>query len=146
MTSLHNHALYQVATKALLYKDNKILVLITPDGYLDFPGGRVDESERNIPWSEALKRELAEEIGETVTVNIENTLFVSKRQYHKDGATHYIAAIFFECHYLSGELKLSEEHRNLEWLTPNELLNSQLKFVSEDERIQLAALSKSTPK
>lgn len=143
MNSLLNHALYQVATKALLSKENKILVLITPDGYLDFPGGRVDESERNIPWTEALKREVAEEIGETVNLDIGNTLFVSKRQYHKDGKTNYIAAIFFECQYKSGDLQLSDEHRDLEWLTPNELLNSQMKFVSEDERVQLSALFKS---
>lgn len=137
---MNNHALYQVATKALLYKDDKILVLHTPDGYLDFPGGRVDESERNVPWAEALKREIAEEIGESVQISIGHSLFVSKRQYHWGGDTHYIAAIFFECKYITGEIKLSSEHGKSEWLTHEQLLNSPLKFVSTDEKEQLQVL------
>ena len=68
MPSLYDHALYQVATKALLFKDDKILVLITPDGYVDFPGGRVDNSERNISWHEALRREVTEEIGGSIVI------------------------------------------------------------------------------
>src|SRR5487761_1140217 len=138
--SLYNHALYQVATKALLFKDNRILVLITPDGYLDFPGGRVDESERDLPWTEALRREVAEELGEQVSIEVGQTLFVSKRQYHKDEKTHYIAAIFFKCKYVDGDIKLSEEHSNHKWLSPEDIINHRLKFVSEDERNQLVAL------
>ena len=140
MPSLHNHALYQVATKLLLSNNNKILVLITADGYLDFPGGRVDESECNSTWTDTLKREVAEEIGEDVTISIGQTLFVSKRQYTKVGTTHYIAAIFFAGQYLGGDLKLSEEHQNYDWLTPDEITNSRYKFVSEDERSQLLLL------
>ena len=140
MPSLHNHALYQVATKLLLSNNNKILVLITPDGYLDFPGGRVDASERNSAWTDTLKREVAEEIGEDVTISIGQTLFVSKRQYTKAGTTHYIAAIFFAGQYLGGAIKLSEEHQNYDWLTPDEITNSRHKFVSEDERSQLILL------
>lgn len=138
--SLQNHALYQIATKALLFKEGKILVLYTPDGYLDFPGGRVDESERVLSWEEALRREVAEELGELVTINVGKTLFVSKRQYHIGGATHHIAAIYFECQYIGGEIKLSDEHGNHEWLTVEELLSSNKKFVSEDEKAQLQIL------
>ena len=137
---LYNHAQYQVATKALLFKDDRILVLITPDGYLDFPGGRVDESERNLPWTEALRREVAEELGEQVSIEIGQTLFVSKRQYDKNEKTNYIAAIFFKCKYINGNIDLSDEHANHKWLTPEEIINHQLKFVSEDERNQLEAL------
>lgn len=138
--SLYNHALYQVATKALLFKDDQILILITPDGYLDFPGGRVDESERDLPWPEALRREVSEELGEHVSIEVGQTLFVSKRQYRKDEKTHYIAAIFFQCKYVNGEIKLSDEHVNHKWLTPKEIINNSLKFVSEDERSQIVAL------
>ena len=138
--SLYNHPLYQVATKALLFKDDQILVLITPDGYLDFPGGRVDESERNLPWTEALRREVAEELGEQVSIEIGQTLFVSKRQYDKNEETNYIAAIFFKCKYINGDIELSDEHTNHKWLTPEEIFNHQLKFASEDERNQLEVL------
>lgn len=136
---LYNHALYQVATKALIFDGDKVLVLQTPDGYLDFPGGRVDESERDIPWTKALKREVAEEVGDDVRIDIGQTLFVSKRQYHKAGKTHHIAAIFFECTYSGGDITLSDEHGNHGWMTMSELLNTDKKFVSPDEKQQLHA-------
>lgn len=137
---LYNHALYQVATKALIFDGDKVLVLHTPDGYIDFPGGRVDESERDIPWIEALRREVDEEVGEHVQLDIGQTLFVSKRTYHKEGKTHYIAAIFFECTYMSGDVTLSEEHGNHEWMTMAELLSTDREFISPDEKSQLTAL------
>ncbi len=101
---LYNHAQYQVATKALLFKDDQILVLITPDGYLDFPGGRADESERNLPWTEALRREVAEELGEQVSIEIGQTLFVSKRQYDKNDETNYIQQYFLNVSTLMATL------------------------------------------
>lgn len=136
---LYNHALYQVATKALIRDGDKVLVLVTPDGYLDFPGGRVDESERDLPWIDALRREVTEEIGEAMQIDIGQTLFVSKRQYHKDGQTHHIAAIFFECQYRAGDITLSDEHGSYGWLTLQQLLADHRQFVSEDERTQLRA-------
>lgn len=136
---LYNHALYQVATKALIFDGNKVLVLITPDGYIDFPGGRVDESERDIPWTEALRREVSEEIGEAVHVDVGQTLFVSKRRYHKEGQVHHIAAIFFECQYQSGEVQLSDEHGDFSWMTMDELLNDGREFISPDEKLHLQA-------
>jgi len=137
---LYNHALYQVATKALIFDNDKLLVLETPDGYVDFPGGRVDETERNIPWTEALKREIAEEVGEALEVEIGQTLFVSKRRYHKEGAAHHIAAIFFRCNYLSGAVTLSDEHGSYSWQTPEELLQTDKPFISDDEKSQLTKL------
>jgi 8-oxo-dGTP pyrophosphatase MutT (NUDIX family) len=92
--SLTNHALYQVATKALLFDDDKLLVLYTPEGYLDFPGGRVDESERDLPWTEALQREIAEEVGPEVRVDIGQTLFVSKRSYNNEGKSTILPPSF----------------------------------------------------
>ena len=135
---LNDHALYQIAIKALLSNEDKFFVLITTGGYLDFPGGRVDESERNIPWTKALEREIAEELGESIVIEVGPTLFVSKRQYHKAGKMHHIAAIFFECKYISGAIRLSDEHTNYEWLTPEEIMDHQQEFLSEDERDQLA--------
>jgi 8-oxo-dGTP pyrophosphatase MutT (NUDIX family) len=138
--SLHNHALWQVATKALLFDGDKVLVLITPDGYLDFPGGRVDESERDIPWTETLRREISEEISADIQVDIGQTLFVSKREYHSGGQEHHIAAIFFRCDYRGGDVTLSDEHGGHEWMTIAELLARPEKFVSADEKSQLQTL------
>jgi 8-oxo-dGTP pyrophosphatase MutT (NUDIX family) len=134
---LSNHALYQVATKALIMNGDKLLVLETPDGYADFPGGRVDETERDVPWADALRREIAEEVGPDVQVEVGPTVFVSKRQYTRDGQTHHIAAIYFACRYLGGDIVLSDEHAKYEWLTPAELLVPDRTFISADEQTQL---------
>lgn len=130
---LQDHALYQVATKALIFNGDKVLVLITPGGYLDFPGGRVDESERDIAWEDALKREVEEEVGQSIIIEVESTCFVTKRQYTKDEKTHHIAAIYFKCEYKSGNITLSDEHGDFAWLTPSEIANHSKSFMSPDE-------------
>ncbi len=136
---LNNHALFQVATKALVRKDDTILVLLTPDGYIDFPGGRVDESETELSWPQALQREISEEIGSDIQIAIGQTLFVSKRQYTSHAITNRIAAIFFACEYQGGEVVLSDEHGDYLWMTPADLLASDKPFVSADEKTQLQA-------
>lgn len=137
---LNNHALWQVATKALLFNgEGKLLALTTPDGYLDFPGGRVDETERQQPWTESLKREVGEELGPSITFEPQNIAFVSKRSYHHDGTTHYIAAIYFTARYIGGDIELSDEHAQYAWIDPKTILTSNYTFVSDDERQQLQA-------
>jgi 8-oxo-dGTP pyrophosphatase MutT (NUDIX family) len=135
--ALQNHALFQVATKTLLFDGDKVLALVTPDGYIDFPGGRVDETEVELDWQEALRREVAEELGPAVRIAIGKTLFVAKRSYHHDGQTHRIAAIYFASELLGGNIQLSDEHGSYQWMTPQELLATDHQFVSDDEKRQL---------
>ena len=42
------------------------------------------------------------------------------------------------------DIELSDEHANHKWLAPEEIINHQLKFVSEDESNQLVALFNQT--
>lgn len=136
---MQNHALYQITTKALIFDGEKVLVLRTSDGSIDFPGGRIDESERTISWQEALQREIAEELGADFKTEIGQTLFVSKRQYGRNDVTHYVAAIFFACKYMGGAVMLSEEHSTYTWLLPADIFANNEKFISEDEEAQLRA-------
>lgn len=136
---LTDHALYQVTLKALLLKDNRLLTLITPDGYLDFPGGRVDESERGLGWEDSLRREAREELGGNIAFDVGETAFVAKRQYTFERKTYYVAAIFFACQFRGGEITLSDEHSRFAWLEPAELIRGDYKYVSEDERQRLRA-------
>lgn len=136
---LHNHALYQVAVKTLLFHGRKVLVLRTHDGFIDFPGGRVDESERSLTWQAALQREIQEELGDRIQIHIGKTLFVSKRQYTKNSSLHHVAAIYFYATYESGEIVLSDEHATNEWLLPSQLLAPENKFISKDEEWQLCS-------
>lgn len=135
---LNKHAQFQVATKALIANGDKILVLITPDGYLDFPGGRVDIAEVELSWHDALQREITEETGPDMQVDIGRVLFVSKRAWQKEGYVNRIATIFFACTLTgSSEVTLSEEHNSYSWMTPQELLVTDQKFMSDDEKSQL---------
>ena len=42
---MKNNALLFVGQKALIEKDGKVLVLICPNGWLDFPGGKIQDGE-----------------------------------------------------------------------------------------------------
>ena len=134
---LKDHAQYQVATKVLLFHGDKILTLETPDGYMDFPGGRVNKSEIDLSWQEALRREVDEELGRDVSYSIGDYAFVSKRMYYQDGERHNIAAIYFTAKYTGGKITLSEEHGAYEWLTPVEILDSERKCISSYEQTEL---------
>ncbi|HEY4161383.1 MAG TPA: NUDIX domain-containing protein [Candidatus Saccharimonadales bacterium] len=134
-----NHMLYQVTVKALLFKDGKLLTLITPTGYLDFPGGRVDTGERDLTWEESLEREVAEELGADLRIKVGETAFVTKRAYTSGGTAYAVAAIYFWAEYQSGQVALSDEHAHFEWVNPATLATADYKFVSEDERRQIRA-------
>ena len=137
MSDHQKHALYQVATKAFIHDNKKVLVLYTPSGTIDFPGGRVDETERNIGWTESLQREVAEELGEDIRISIGKTLFVGKRSYTHNGITHHIATIFYSCAYITGKIALSDEHDEHEWTQLKKLQASNRPFLSDDERLHI---------
>jgi len=89
-----------------------------------------------LPFKTALEREIREELGSNIQLNINNISLVSKRQYNLDGKDHHVVAIYFDAAYLRGDIILSDEHERLQWLTPKELLQHD-KFVSQDEYDQL---------
>jgi 8-oxo-dGTP pyrophosphatase MutT (NUDIX family) len=134
---LQNHAYFQVATKLMLKKDGKILALITNDDYLDFPGGRIDETEVDLPLESALARETEEELGPNLKFKVEKPIFITKRHYTKNGQNFRIVAVYYEAQYLSGDIKLSDEHAVFEWVEPSKLLGEAHKFISDDEEVQL---------
>jgi len=126
-------ALYEIATKSLLWKEGKILLVIQPDGKYDFPGGRMDRSEMNLDLFKVLTREIDEELGATIKFKVRDFAFISKRYYKRDGIEHNILAIFFNVQYLSGEIKLSDEHIDFRWIDPKSIISSPELFVTPDE-------------
>lgn len=135
--STADHALYEISVKALIFRGDKLLTLTTPRGSVDFPGGRVDEQELRSSWTEALRREVTEELGTDLGFDVGPTAFVSRREYTKGSVTRNVAAIFFVCQYNKGEVYLSDEHIDHQWLTPHEIMNTNRKFISTDEEKQL---------
>jgi len=131
--SLYDYMYFQVSVKAIIKEGQKILLLETPDGYYDFPGGRIDETEKDLELHEVLKRELQEEIGNNIKFTVGDIAFVSKRRYTKNSKENRLIAIFYEADYISGKIELSDEHTKYTWVEPQSILNKPKKFMSEDE-------------
>ena len=134
--SLNDFAYFQVSLKTILRKEDSILLLITPDGYYDFPGGRIDKSEINLNFNDVLARELREELGNDLKFKTDNVAFVSKRFYDKNNTNYHILATFFEAQWLEGNITLSNEHTKSRWIKPHSILINPEKFISKDEYIQ----------
>lgn len=129
------HALFQVANKAFIQKDGKILVLTTPKGYVDFPGGRLDETESHTAFKAALSREISEELGDAIQYEINDLLFASHRDYTFLEVKHTIVALYFSVTYLGGDFTLSDEHQRIEWLAPEELLARKDHFIGDEYEV-----------
>ena len=98
------------STKALIVKDGMFLALKRSDSdsqYLDLPGGRMEYGEK---LTDTLIREVFEETGLKITPkNIIDSwdLIEANRQ---------ISGVIFQCSMASGEISLSPEHSDFEWL------------------------------
>lgn len=127
------YALYQLTIKAFIVKNGKILVLTTPHGNVDFPGGRMDDTEYDVPFKDALEREIKEELGYDISVTIHGNIFATNRDYSHLGQYNRVLSLFYEVTYNKGDISISDEHTLFEWLTPSELLLRKDTFASSDE-------------
>ena len=107
-----------VGQKAFIKRGDKVLVMRDPkyaingDVGLDFPGGKYRFGN---DIHEELKREIDEEtslkvkIGKPFTTWFAEYLDVEKHQKR-------VYLVGFICNYVSGEVRLSEEHDKFEWV------------------------------
>lgn len=117
---MKNDALFCVGQKAFIEKDGTVLVLNDPVEGLDFPGGKIQEGEAKngdpSSLSYSLQREVREETG--LEIEVFNPFAVWYHEFpegHRNyGKVVYLVA--FKCKYLSGELKLSDEHDKFKWV------------------------------
>lgn len=122
--NLSKNALFDVSLKAIIKDDQgRILLLKMPDdsrmaGYYDLPGGRIQELEKTMPISQILQRELIEEIGPNIKLEInEVPVSVGRDPYisRDTGNEKWIFLVFFEAKYLGGEVVISDEHKEYCW-------------------------------
>jgi 8-oxo-dGTP pyrophosphatase MutT (NUDIX family) len=119
-----DNAVFEVSLKFVVRDmDNRILLLTMPDldqmaGYFDLPGGRIKESEKTKSFKNILSRELMEELGLKVRLDIKETpVAIGRHSYSaKDtGETKWIFWILFEALYKGGEIQISSEHQSYIW-------------------------------
>ena len=97
---------FEVGQKAFIERDGRVLLVFRENGWLDFPGGRIEEGESDL--IEALKREVREE----TTLEIEAGDPVAT--WLGLGDTVYLVG--HRCRYVSGEVQLSDEHTDHRWV------------------------------
>ena len=119
-----------VATKALIEKEGKILVLKesnkysdgTQIGKFDVIGGRI-EPGKTIETN--LRREVLEETGiKELTIGI--PIFVNEVYPIIKGEQTQIIRIFFKCQTLEKNILLSEDHDEHKWIDPKNYKNERL--------------------
>ena len=124
----HDPYLFQVSLKLILKnRKGEILILKMPKdssmaGYYDLPGGRINSEELKKPYDEIFRREVTEEIGESIKYRLsKRPVSISRHPYfsHKLQKEMYIFFIFFEALYLTGKIKISNEHIGYKWLKLN---------------------------
>lgn len=122
---MSNNADFQVSLKFIIKdKNQKVLILKTPKksslaGFYDFPGGRIKKKETDAPLLRTMKRELFEELGDKVSIEIrENPVAISRHWYSlkPENGKKYILWIFFEARFKKGKITLSDEHESYAWV------------------------------
>ena len=101
--------------------EGRVLMIRSPRGDWEFPGGQVEEGEDLIA---ALQREVLEETGLTVTVG--------KLAGAYSNVTSHIVMFDFLCELVSGELQTSAESVAVEWVEAGEALTRIIRPVIRD--------------
>lgn len=108
-----------IATKALIERDGKILLLRESDAYadgvqtgrFDVPGGRNNPNETK---RDGLRREVMEECG--LTVQDADLFFVDDVTVKKENEEWIIRRHYYACHIPAGDVVLSTDHDAFEWV------------------------------
>jgi 8-oxo-dGTP diphosphatase len=109
-----------IAVKGFILKDNEVLLVkreendVNSPGVWEVPGGRIDPGENPI---QALQREVKEETGLGICVG---QPFAVESFVRDDG--QQIVMIHFICEMEKGELALSHEHTEFEWVEKGKVI------------------------
>lgn len=101
--------------------DGRVLMIRSPRGDWEFPGGQVEEGEDLVA---ALQREVREETGITVTVGKLAGVYSNVKSH--------IVMFDFLCELVSGELRTSAESLAVEWVEAGEALDRIIRPVIRD--------------
>lgn len=108
---------FEVSLKAFIVRDGAALFVREADsGFWELPGGRIDVGEEWEAQDAVLSREVREELGDGMALEIADTAVTWMRQRPSDGAFLFLVAR--PALIVRGEPQLSGEHDALEWVRP----------------------------
>lgn len=111
-----NHGFFQITQKAFIRKGDYLLVLRDrKSGEGDLPGGRMTQDEFFQDWILSLKREIREELGEDFQIVIHPEIILVHKHLVNLG-NHPCVIFGYHANYVSGELRISEEHDYFSWV------------------------------
>lgn len=108
-------ALLYVVQKAFIRKGDEVLVLNDPVEGLDFPGGKMQEGESDLV--ESLKREVREETGLEISIGEPFATWTEVFPANHRLGGKRVVLIGYRCEYVSGDVRISEEHDNFKWVS-----------------------------
>lgn len=108
-----------VGQKAFIEHEGKVLVLTDMNGWMDFPGGKIQKGERDL--TESLKREVREEVGLEIEVGEPFVAWFNFFDPPHRLAGKQIHIVGYRCRLLRGEIALSDEHTGHTWVTKSQL-------------------------
>ncbi|MEM1125246.1 MAG: NUDIX hydrolase [Bacteroidota bacterium] len=108
---------FQISLKVFLRRDGAFLVLrdqLTQLG--DLPGGRLGQDELYGTWTEAVHRELTEELGPDASYLLHPEPLFTFPYYIPSAGTDALG-VAYVADYLGGSIHLSEEHDAAHWVS-----------------------------
>lgn len=124
VSAKEKNAIFEVSLKFIIKNEKgEMLLLKMPtggpmSGYYDLPGGRIKEYEKIQPFGEIFSRELGEELGENVRVDLNKIpVAIGRHNYvaQSSGEEQFILWVLFEGRCLGGEIEVSLEHEEYMW-------------------------------
>lgn len=107
----------QVAVKAVIRNSEGKFLIMREGERWQAVGGRLEKGEK---LEDGLRRETEEETGIT-DLEVGKAIHVDEWFAKPEGELKHIVAIFFLCRSSTNEVRLSSEHQEFAWVTPDEL-------------------------
>lgn len=130
---------FDVGAKAFILNERGELLMLreSASGQWELPGGRIDVGEERTPLDLVLKRELAEELGAELMVDMGPLVHTWARERKPNDFVFLVGRL---CRFKSGTPKLSDEHDAWAWVAEREndaldLVPSYREAIAEFRRL-----------
>ncbi|TGL60336.1 NUDIX hydrolase [Leptospira ognonensis] len=113
---MSKHGFFQITQKLFLRDGDKFLVMRDrKSGLGDLPGGRMDEDEFFEDWYLSIKREIREELGANIEIEVNPKPFLIHKHRVNEG-NHPCVIIGYHAKLIKGKIEMSDEHDFMEWV------------------------------